>query len=251
MFSWRGSARWVVGLGLALALLSASSASAQGRPRAERADRLASPVHVPTSDWAVDLMLSTAVPTALGAELRIETPGRLLLSVFAGGNPYADALGGLVQSYGGGTIGQTLVTSIGQSAGLFRLQAGWRPSPDAGLELLVGYTLMYSTPVITRATLEGLTGQSFAFDGFDSTHLTVAIHAVSAELGWRFVIADHFVVRIGIGGTFTVDSSAHLDVPDAMRRATSAVGDTEALIARSITQYGFVPEGRLAVGYRF
>lgn len=223
------------------------TASAQ---RVDRADQLTAPVRLP-SEWAVDVMLATAVPSVVGANVRIETPGRFLIDVMAGGNPYADGLGGLVESYGGGADGHALVSAIGGSAGLLRLQLGIRPSPDAGLELLAGYSLMYSSPTVTRSTLEAVTGQSFAYSGFDSTQLQVAIHGVSAELGWRFVIADHLVLRIGVGGTFTVASSAHLAVPDAMREASSAVADAESQISSAITRYGFVPEARVALGYRF
>jgi hypothetical protein len=196
-------------------------------------------------------MVATAVPTAVGANVRIETPYRFLIDVMAGGNPYADGLGGLVEAYGGGASAHALVGAIGGSAGIFRLQAGMRPSPDAGLEILAGYTLMYSSPTVTRATLEAVTGQSFAYSGFDSTQLQVAIHAVSAELGWRFVIADHLVLRIGVGGTFTAAASAHLTVPDAMREASPAVAESESQIASNIARYGFVPEARVALGWRF
>lgn len=196
-------------------------------------------------------MATTAIPTLIGGQVRIETPGRFLLDVAVGGNPYADGLGGLVQSYGGSASAHALVSAIGGSAGVMRLQVGMRPAPGAGLEILAGYTLMYSSPTITRGTLESVTGQSFAFDGFDGAQLQVAIHAMSAELGWAIVIADHLVLRLGIGGTFTLASTAHLAVPDAMRASTSVIATTEQQIAESITRYGFVPEARIAVGYRF
>lgn len=246
MKGWLASARLTVAFTAAV-LCAPSLAAAQ---HVDRANRLAAPVRAPT-EWAIDVMLATAVPTALGADVRIETPGRFLLDVFAGGNPYADSLAGLVEAYGGGSSGRALVAGVGANAGVLRLQAGFRPSPDAGLELLAGYTLMYSSPHVTRATLEAVTGQSFAYSDFDSTDLHVTIHGVSAELGWRFVIADHVVVRVGVGGMFTVASAVHLDVPDAMRSASAAVGEAESQIAHAITQYGFVPEARIAVGYRF
>ncbi len=218
----------------------------------DRADQLAPPVRVLSpSEWAVDVMVATAAPTVLGANVRVETPGRFLLDVMAGGNPYADGLGELVQAYGGTAGARSLVSAIGGSAGVFRLQAGMRPVPDAGLEILAGYTLMYSQPTVSRGMLETVTGQSFAYSGFDTTQLHVMVHAMSAELGWRFVIADHLVLRIGVGGTFTLGSSAHLDVPAAMREEAPAVAEIEGRIASSITSYGFVPEGRIALGWRF
>jgi hypothetical protein len=249
MKRWRDPARLLAALS-ALAVICPASAEAQ---RFDRADQLARPypAPTPTSEWAVDVMVATAFPTVLGGNVRVETPGRLLIDVLAGGNPYGDSLGGLVEAYGGGASGHALVTGIASNAGILRLQAGWRPSPDAGLEILAGYSLMYSSPHVTRATLEAVTGQSFAYSSFDSTDLHVTIHGISAELGWRFVIADHVVLRIGAGGTFTVASSAHLDVPDEMRMASPAVGNVESDIAGAITRYGFVPEARVAVGYRF
>jgi len=243
---WLGTARWLSGMLLGLAVIVPSAAA----QRLDRADRLAAPVRAP-SEWAVDVMLATAVPTGLGGNVRIETPGRFLIDVLVGGNPYADTLGSLVEAYGGGVPAHQFVTAIGQSAGIMRLQVGWRPTPDAGFEILAGYSLMYSSPTISRPTLEAVTGQSFAYAGFDSTQLQVAIHGVTAELGWRFVIADHLVLRLGIGGTFTVASSAHLAVPDAMREASPAVATAEGEIAGSIARYGFVPEARVALGYRF
>lgn len=254
MGGWRASARWVVGLGLLIAVISGTSAaSAQRRApsaRRDRADRLAAPVQAPT-EWALDVMVATAAPTLLGGEVRLETPGRFLVDVMAGGNPYADGLGGLVEAYGGGAAAHSLVTAIAGSAGIFRLQAGIRPFPDAGLEILAGYEVMDSQPTVTRGMLEGVTHQSWDYGGFESAPLHVTVHAMSAELGWRFVIADHLVLRIGAGGTFTLASSAHLAVPDAMRAAGSAVGDIESAIATNITRYGFVPEGRVALGWRF
>ena len=85
MNPWRGSARWVAGMLLATAVIC-PTASAQ-----ERASQLASPVRGP-NEWAVDVMLATAIPTALGGEVRVETPGRFPLSVMVGGNPYGDGL---------------------------------------------------------------------------------------------------------------------------------------------------------------
>jgi hypothetical protein len=250
---WRASARCLVGALLAIGVFSASRVSAQRTQhaeRTERADQLASPVHAP-SEWAVDVMVGTAVPTVLGGEVRIETPGRFLLDVLVGGNPYAQSLGDLVQAYGGSADMRSFVTGIAGSAGMMRLQVGMRPSPDAGLEILAGYSLLYSSPTVTRPTLEAVTGQSFAYSGFESTQLQVMIHAASAELGWRFVIADHLVLRIGIGGTFTFATSAHLDVSQAMRDAAPAIADVEHEIASSIARYGFMPEARIAIGYRF
>ncbi len=249
MRDWLGPARL---LSAAMAILLGSLASRAAAQAGERAEALASPTEAPApSGWALDVMVATAVPTSVGAEVRIETPGRFLLDVMAGGNPYGDALGDLVQAYGGGVTGRTVVGAIASSAGVLRLQAGIRPAPDAGFEILAGYVLMVSNPSLSRTTLEALSGQSFAYAGIEAAPLHVLIHAVSAELGWSFVIVDHLVLRLGIGGTFTLGASARLDVPDAMRMASPVVGRLESDIASAITHYGFVPEARVAVGYRF
>ena len=239
---------------MALAVLfgaSPGAAQAIHRPRSEGASALASPVAVPDDPFLVDVTLATSVPSSLGVDVRVETPGRLLLHGFIGANPYASVLGDLVEAYGGGADGRALVSAISSGATVFRVGVGFRPAPDAGLELLAGYTLFYNAPTLSVATLEATTGQSFAYSGLTEVRLETAIHAFYAELGWRFVIADHLVFRIGVGGTFSLAASARLGVPDAMRTPGGAVETVERDIGHAITSYGFIPEARASIGYRF
>ncbi len=250
--SWLASARSSTLLALLALAALASPAAAQRRAHtSERGAALASPVAPTTEPFLVDVTLATSFPLALGAEVRVETPGRFLIQAFLGANPYGAVLGDLVQSYGGGEAGRALVSAISSGATVFRLGVGFRPAPDAGLELLAGYTLLYSAPTLSVPTLEATTGQSFAYSGLNEVRLETMIHAFQAELGWRFVIADHLVFRIGVGGTFALASSARLGVPDAMRTPGGPVEVVEGDIAHAITSYGFVPEARAAIGYRF
>jgi hypothetical protein len=250
--SWLASARSSALLAGILLICSASVAQAQrSHAPAERASALASPIAVPSDPFVLDVTLATSFPMALGVDVRVETPGRFLLHGFIGGNPYGSVLGDLVRSYGGGAAGGALVSALSANATVLRLGVGFRPAPDAGLELLAGYTLLYSAPTLDVATLESTIGQSFAYSGLTSIRLETAIHAMYVELGWRFVIADHFVLRLGVGGTFALGASARLGVPDAMRTPGGPVETAEGDVSRAITSYGFVPEARIAAGYRF
>jgi hypothetical protein len=249
--AWLASARIPALLAVAVVLGFGSTAAAQRHPRPEHAADLASPITPASEPFLVDVTLATQLPTALGVDVRVETPGRFLLDAFIGGNPYGSMLGDLVQAYGGGVAGRELVSAISSGATVLRLAAGIRPAPDAGLELLAGYTLLYNAPTLNVATLEATTGQSFAYSGLTTVRLETAIHALNVELGWRFVIADHFVFRIGVGGTFALAASARLGVPDSMRSPGGPVETAEGDITHAITSYGFIPEARAALGYRF
>jgi hypothetical protein len=254
--SWLASARSSALLALMLVLGSASLVHAQRggghHPQVgvDRVSELGSPVRASSDPFLVDVTLATAFPTALGADVRVETPGRFLIDAFIGANPYGTLLGDLVQSYGGQEAG-ALVTAITSGSTVFRLGVGFRPAPDAGLEVLAGYTLLYAAPTLSVATLEATTGQSLAYSGLSEVRLETAIHALHAELGWRFVIADHLVFRIGVGGTFSLAATARLGVPDSMRTPGGPVEVAEHDIAHAITSYGFIPEARAAIGYRF
>jgi hypothetical protein len=259
--SWLASARSTALLALLVALAMPEPAAAQ-RARRESGAALSSPVAPPIEPAAstptaqgdsflLDITLATSFPSSLGADIRVETPGRFLLHAFIGANPYGNVLGDLVQAYGGGEAGRALVSAVSSGATVFRIGAGIRPAPDAGLEILAGYTLLYSAPTLNVSTLEATTGQSFAYSGITEVRLETAIHALEVELGWRFVIVDHLVFRIGVGGTFALAASARLGVPDAMRMPGGPVETAEGDIAHAITSYGFIPEARAAVGYRF
>lgn len=78
---------------------------------------------------------------------------------------------------------------------LVRPALGWRPFPDAGLELYLGYAVA----TLGGGTTKGeLAGAEFAGSG---ERITVSgkAHAIHAVIGWRWVVGDRFLVRAGLG----------------------------------------------------
>ena len=243
MVSWRS----VAPLGAVVSLVFFFSATAE----AQLAHRLAEP-RVPREGFTLDLHVGTAFPLAVGAGLRLRTPGRFLVDVWAGGVPdgYAGIASDIASSYGAGSEATTLLRAVSTGAALVRLGIGVQPIENAGLELCAGYTLFYAAPTLTRQTVEEATGQSFAPAG-DTIGFELAVHAVHVEVGYALELFDHLVLRAGIGLSVAVGASAHLDVPEAMRAVTPIVGRIESDIASTIPGRAIVPELRLLAGGRF
>lgn len=243
MFSWRS----VAPLGAVVSLLWLVSAPAQ----AQLAARLAAP-RAPREGFALDVHVGTAFPLAIGGGLRLRTPGRVLVDAWAGAVPegYAAIAGDVAGAYGAEAGATALLREVATGAAVVRLGLGIQPIPNAGLELLAGYTLFYAAPTLSRATVEAATGQSFAPAG-DSIGFELAVHAIHVEIGYALELFEHVVVRAGVGVTFAAGASAHLDVPDAMRRRAPIIGQIESDLASSIPGRAIVPELRLLAGGRF
>lgn len=243
MFAWRS----VAPLGAAVSLVFLCSATAE----AQLAHRLAEP-RLPREGYSLDLHIGTALPLAVGAGLRLRTPGRILVDAWAGGVPdgYASIASDLASEYGVGPDVTALLRAVATGATVVRFGVGIQPIADAGLELLAGYTLFYAAPTLSRQTVEAATGQSFAPAG-DSISFELAVHAVHIEVGYALELFDHIVLRAGLGLTVAVGASAHLDVPDAMRARAPVIGEIERDLANTIPGRAIVPELRLLAGGRF
>ena len=228
------------------------------RRQVEPADQLGDPAHPPEESaldaFGLELTAGTQVPLAIGAGLRLDMPLGFFVSAWAGGMPegYAEVYREVAGAYGVEDDARDLVTRVGTGTFVFRADAGIRPVPHAGLEIAVGYTLLYAGSTLTTSEIEAATGQSIVWPpGVSTIRLDVALHALHAQLAWRFLIEDHFVLRLAVGWTHALGTDARLGVPEAMRRASSMVADTERAIAEGVGTYGFTPTAEASIGYRF
>lgn len=235
------------GLGLVVSLVFLVSAPAEAQLARDLAEPRARPER-----FHLEVNAGTSIPLAVGMGLRLETPERVLLDFWAGGVPdgYANVAADLARSYGASAAVGSLLTAATTGAAVVRFGVGVRPIENAGLELLAGYTLFYTSPSIPRATMEAATGQSFAPAG-DTIRLEIAVHALHVMIDYAFVLFDHLVLRAGVGLSVAVGASAHLGVPDAMRMASPIVGQMEHDLASTIPGRAIIPELRLLAGGRF
>lgn len=226
-------------------------------------DRTTPPPLEPDPEVAVDLALAAEMPLMLGGQATLEVPYRFLFQGEVGVLPgfSIDAVdSALVGSGAYDATTSELVRNTLRDSLVMRLSAGWRPFPDHGLELLGGYTLVsLGGDVSARQAVESIAGVTVPAEIPDAQiaiHSTV--HSVHFGLGWRWVVADHFLVRMSLGYMQAVSSSSHLEVPAELagnatvtNGAAVANGLIDAKLNEIYTTYVKLPVAGLSMGYRF
>ena len=204
--------------------------------------------------WALDVSVQTSVPLSIGAEAQLQTPIGIFFNVGGGHipNAYLSMLGDLVQ--GTGAFGDDVRPLLDETVanGGWNFRGGIGLNPVEGLELGFGYTYLAADSTLTRGAIESATGQRIRYRGMREVPISVDIHALYGRLGYRFVIADHFVIRAAVGWTHAVGASVRLDVPDEVRAIEdNPATEIENAVDEGFSNYGFTPEILLSAGYRF
>lgn len=232
-------------------------ASTPGAPaRAGEAEALGVPDRAPRradDPVALDIALATHIPISLGLEANLALPLGLLLRAHFGfvPEPYV----GLINDVGTG-IGAydaevaQLVDESGGNAFVMRLSGGIRPAPGYGFEILAGYTMISGNADVTVRAFEQATGQTLP--GMSSIRVGATLHCFHVEMGWSALVWDHLVIRGSLGWVHTLGAEGRVDVPDELRnRAGGRIEEIETDVREALTSYGFSPELRIAIGYRF
>lgn len=203
-------------------------------------------------EFHLEITLGTVFPLAVGGGVRLEHQSGLFFDAWAGGAPtgYANLWGEAAGAYSVEAGPRGLLVGVLDGAAVMRLGVGMRPIADLGLELSVGYSLLYGAPTLSRTTLEAATGQSLRPAG-SQIGVMLAVHALHFELGYGLVLFDHLLVRATLGGALAVGADFRVGVPAEMRTPGGPVEDVERGIASSIPGRVFVPTARLEVGARF
>ena len=209
--------------------------------------------------FALDLSAATWVPLSIGPEASLELPGRALLQVHVGWMPelYSQTLTDTVAN--AGAIDRPtaeLVDGAVRGATTWRIAAGWRPLPDAGLEVTVGYAHVSVEgrtntaevlPLVPPEVAERL-GQEL---GDTNIQLHSSIHHFTMAAGWRWLIGDRFVIRANLGYLQAFSASSDLAIesrPDLARLAEPTV---RSALHEQYMRYIKVPVVGLGIGYRF
>jgi hypothetical protein len=212
-----------------------------------------------TDPFGLDLSASTWVPLSVGPELTVELPGRLLAQVHLGWMPefYSHTMTSALEDAGAydAEVGD-LVDGVVQGATTWRISAGWRPFERAGLELTVGYA---------HVALDGATRTSELIpfvpaDDADELNeeigdigidLDSSIHHVTIAAGWRWLIADHLVIRANVGYLQAFASDSKLDIEGRPDLTDLAAPTVESVLHDHYMRYIKIPVVGLGVGYRF
>jgi hypothetical protein len=208
---------------------------------------------------SIDLGATTWLPLSVGPELDAELPGRVLASVHLGWMPelYSRTLTNSLEDAGvyDSTVG-ALVDGALDSATTWRLMAGWRPLARYGLEVWLGYshvslegqsTVSEIAPLVDPALADQLVAQL----GDRAVHLESSLDQLSLAVGWRWLVAEHLLIRANVGYLQAFDSSSRLDIEAAPELSALVQPTVSAVLHDHYMNYVKLPVIGVGVSYRF
>ncbi len=214
----------------------------------------------PAGAWHVDLMARTDFPVDAGVALDVETPERLRLGLGLGvvPAPYVDAINAVAYAanwYDTAT-GDLIQDTIGASFVVHPV-IGVRPVAREGFVVDAGFKLAVLGGKNTSAGLiAGLTGEEIP-EGYSAAardlRATAVVGMVTTRLGWVWEPTDHLVVRLDLGGAFTVTSTSRVSPPDgaaAERLWAPLTRAGEVYLDQTMTRYVHTPTIGVGVGWR-
>jgi hypothetical protein len=210
--------------------------------------------------FALDLSAVTWIPLSVGPELSFELPGRVLAQVHLGWMPelYSHTLTDSLEDAGvyDSEISD-LVDGAVRGATIWRLSAGWRPFPRAGLELTLGYAHVAldgatNSDEVIPLVPDDVADEIAAEVGDDvDVNLDSSIHHFTVGAGWRWVIADHLVIRANVGYLQAFASHSKLDIQGRPDLTGMAAPTVESVLHDHYMRYVKLPVVGFGVGYRF
>jgi hypothetical protein len=234
--------------------------SAPALPPPDRSGPSAAVPGAGANPFALDLSAVTWIPLSVGPELSFELPGRVLAQVHLGWMPelYSHTLTNSLEDAGvyDGEISD-LVDGAVRGATIWRLSAGWRPFPRAGLELTLGYAHVAldgatNSDEVIPLVPDDVADEISAEVGNDvDVNLDSSIHHFTVGVGWRWLIADHLVIRANVGYLQAFASDSKLDIQGRPDLTGLAAPTVESVLHDHYMRYVKLPVVGFGVGYRF
>lgn len=243
--------RWVaLGAGLVLGSQPSTSrvladADELAPPFARTAER-ESPRELPADEFSMDVLLETTLPLTLGGRIVLEAPGHVLFHVAAGvvATPLIDAINDVGTGWGAWTPTDARVCrALLGDATWFEAGVGIRPAATPGIELSVGYLLLWSHRVLDAQEL-----------GIDiapaAVALDVTVDALHVELAWQTVVGDFVSFRVALGWAHALAHRVAIVGEDDAPQVRRAVGVTQLQLAEEVGRRAFGPTLSVALGIR-
>lgn len=208
------------------------------------------------SGVAFDLLVGTHFPVSIGADAQLELPLRILLRLHFGWMPpaYIDAINGVATGFNWyNTATANLVSAAVDHAFVFRSGLGFRPFPGEGFELSAGYTMVMGGGSLTSAeVIEAASGAPLLLSSTAELPMSTTLHAFHAEVNWRWVIEEHWVIVVGVGYVHTLAADTRIEAPaSSIARVSDAFTQAEVYLDDILTTYGIAPVVKLRTGFRF
>ncbi len=194
----------------------------------------------------------TDLPVFVGGSARLELP---FVDAFVslGGVPdvYTSVYSQVARSYGASSSQAGLVRGIGNGGFVFQAGLALRPNPDEGAYVSAAYQMFSFRTDLDTTLVSDATGLNMAPTGMTALPVRLTLHALRAEVGYRWVFGDNWTLRLALGWVHTLSSTSQLEIDPALRaRAASIVSAFENDLATGTSSYGFSPFVSLGIGFR-
>lgn len=214
----------------------------------ERAEDLASPVLPASAGFALDVSAAALLPLSLGVRIALEVPGHVLFHVSAGVVPssFVDAVGNV--GAGGGAWSQhdaQVASTLLSNATWLEVGLGIRPFGTPGIELDLGYAILWSHRIVT-ANGVGMTAQVDDAIGMD-----LVIDAIHAEVAVQTELTDHVFFRLALGWAHAIAHGVSLVSASTDASARAAMEQAESALAAEVGRRAFGPTVGASLGARF
>jgi hypothetical protein len=212
--------------------------------------------------WHLRGEIGTDFPVSAGGRVSVESPSRLRLSTSFGylPGPYVDVINAWMVNAGAYTQDTaSLARQAVQNSMVWRTHLGFRPFRSLGLYADAGYTLIaLGGGASTEQVIAALTGATLPRGGpmdpsTETFDLASTVHMVDVEIGWQFLIAQHWYLRAALGGAFAFAESSSLTPefqpvsPEALAAFTRYA---ESSLDETIAKFK-APVATVSVGYEW
>ncbi|MEO0592258.1 MAG: hypothetical protein AAFZ38_01655 [Myxococcota bacterium] len=211
---------------------------------------------------AVDVGFATAVPVHLGGQVQVDLPYQFLLRFELGWMPpaYVDVINEGAQAFDAyGDQTAELIRDGIQNSLIMRASVGGRPFSNRNIEVSGGYTV--ATLGGSAAAVEVVEAvferelDSAALENIGAVDLESTVHALHIDVGYRWELDVHWLVRASLGYVHVVssDTTALVTTNETARREAETVQspELEAYLDNLYTTYVRAPVLTVSVAYRF
>ncbi|MEO1171345.1 MAG: hypothetical protein AAFX94_04735 [Myxococcota bacterium] len=217
----------------------------------------------PDESFSVDAGVGTAVPVHVGSHVQVDLPHNFLVRLELGWMPpgYVDLINEGAQAFDayGDQTAELLRDGI-QNSLIFRASVGGRPfSFDRNIEVSGGYTVATlggsaAAVEVVEAVFEREIQAPFLQDVGD-VDLESTLHALHLDIGYRWELDEHWLLRTSIGYVHVVDSSTQALVTSNSGPGNSTVTTRSPQLERYLddlyTTYVRAPVITVSGAYRF
>lgn len=204
-------------------------------------------------DFGLDIAADILLPLAVGGRVTLQVPGGILIHVVAGLVPtfMTDAVNDVGTGWGAWNADDARVArTLLDNATVLEFGVGIRPAGTPGLELSVGYLLVWSHVMTSPGALWGGTNPLDESGGRGRLGIDLTIDAIHAELAWQTVLLDHLCLRVSVGWVHGFRETLSLTTDGRSASQTEVRESVERSLEQEVSRRAFGPSVGVALGVR-